>query len=957
MSEPRPRSFIWPVRLPGRGPGEPAGQLRERLRAVRLRIGVSFAIFLGINLILIAAYLWSRDGQTTHVTIEASADQYIAQIDGHILAKTALTGPQRGGIVIILNSTDSVPSLPKPRGIDSIRVLDSASGETLFEDSFSSGPKADWTIAGTINVKDGVLGTPTEARLSLLDRDWTNYIVEATLRNFQSGAILVRAQSVDSGVYYAFRPFRDYDNNFAVIEGGQLHESTGGIPMELTRSETVKSLLSMVLHSYPYVFALLAVAFVVVLAVQLASVFGLPGEIAGLPDSLALAAAIGLAVFGFITTLFLNYSYGSHIPHVPDEVAYIYQAKLLATAHLTAPLPPVQEAFDFFYPPFFISIDGHWAGIYPFGHPLILSLGIKAGAVWLIPPIVGALCVLLTYAIGRKVYHARVGLLAAFLLVASPFFLMTASNFMSHNTAAFYLLGSLACIVYAERRPVLMGVLGGISFGLFFNTQQLPAVALVGPVGLLLASDLLPAERRATGQKVFASFLAGGLLMLGAYFLFNYGTTGDPTLSVLSKTAGEVVGFGGAKNSSAVGIQNQQTLMAFLVLVLNGWPLSIGLAFVLLPFLLATRHRWDWFLLMAVVCALGVYVLVHVSRIMHGPRYWYPAVPLLMLLSARGAERAGEVLSEAAGRVRRIITPGQRAPLWAGALIVYTFVIALAGTAAFNWLLDRNTAWSDSFVPANARELKGFNGIDNRLTKLVDAAGLHNALVLVQGDCSEWQCYGVLFWLNTTTLDGDIVYARDVPERRGDLFRTYPNRRVYYAQYRIPAYLSVYGSTAPLSETTVDTAPIARDIPVPSPTASPTPNAASDTNAPQRDAQRRQDLDVLARALQEYHVRNGSYPLSEGLQSFCRYAELDAGCKVREVLDPFPQDPQSDKTYWYSSDGASYFYIFAWMEAEAGPSQCDGAPVTPEVPANQLYCVRGTPAAGDPTPTITPSAP
>ena len=310
MSEPRSRSFIWPVRLPAGGPDEPGSQLRERLRAVRLRIGVSFAIFLGINLILIAAYLWSRGGQTTHVTIEANADTYVAQIDGHILAKTALTGPERGGIVVILNSTESVPSLPKPRGIDSIKVLDTASGDTLFEDSFSSGPKADWTVAGATIVKDGVLGTREEARLSLTDRDWTNYIVEATFRNFQSGAILVRAQSADTGMYYAFRPFQHYDNNFAVIDGGQLSETKGGMPVELTRTETVKSLLSMVLHSYPYVFALLAAAFVIVLAIQLAAAFGLPGEIAALPDSLALAAAAGLAVFGFIITLFLNYSYG-----------------------------------------------------------------------------------------------------------------------------------------------------------------------------------------------------------------------------------------------------------------------------------------------------------------------------------------------------------------------------------------------------------------------------------------------------------------------------------------------------------------------------------------------------------------------------------------------------------------------------------------------------------------------
>ena len=955
MSELRSRSFIWPVRLPGRGPDEPGWQLIERLRAARLRIGVTFAIFLGINLILLAAYLWSRGGQTTHVTIEANADSYIAQIDGHILAKASLTGPTSGGVVVILNSTESVPSLPKPRGIDSIKVIDSATGEILFEDDFSGGPKPDWTVSGTPIVRDGVVGTPGEARLSLLDRNWSNIIVKATFRNFQSGNILVRAQSPDTGVYYSFRPFRDLDNNFAVIERGQLRENTGGQPIELTRSETVKSMLAMVLHSYPYVFLLLAAAFVIVLAIQLIAALGLPGQVAELPDAIALPAAAGLALFAFIITLFLNYSYGSHLPHVPDEVAYIFQAKLLASAHMNAPLPPVEEAFDFFYPPFLLPFHGHWASYYPFGHPLLLSLGVKLGAIWLIPPIVGGLCVLLTYAIGRKVYSARVGLLAAFLLVASPFFLMTSSNLMSHNTAAFYLLCSLACIAYAERRPVLFGLLGGIAFGLLFNTQQVTAVGLVAPFALLLASDLIQPERRATGQKVSMAFLAGGLLMLGAYFLFNRAVTGDPTVSVLSTTEGKSVGFGGPNSSSAVGIQNEQTMMAFLALVLHGWPLPIGLALAFTPFLLATRRRWDWFLLAAVVCALGIYVLVQISRIMHGPRYWYPATPLLMLLAARGAERAGEALSEIAARARRLLVRAQPPPLWAGPLIVYAFVIALAATAGFNWLLDRNTSWSDPFVPANARDLKGFNGIDDRLIKLIDDADLHHALVLVQGDCTEWQCYGGLFWLNNRTLDGNIVYARDVPERRGDLFRAYPDRRVYYAHYQFPAYLSTYGSTVPLRKAGVDSAPIARDIPLPTPSVSPTPGA---TPSPDFDEQRRADLEVLAQALQGYYTAHDAYPLSDSLQSFCRYVELDAACAVSEVLDPFPRDPDSDKTYWYTSDGASYFYIFAEMQNEAGPSPCEGAPVTPpDVSEDHLYCVRGSPANAAPTPTITPLPP
>ena len=53
-----------------------------------------------------------------------------------------------------------------------------------------------------------------------------------------------------------------------------------------------------------------------------------------------------------------------------------------------------------------------------------------------------------------------------------------------------------------------------------------------------------------------------------------------------------------------------------------------------------TRHRWDWFLLACALSLMAVYTLVKFNGIMHGPRFWYTAAPLLMLLSARGAEHA-----------------------------------------------------------------------------------------------------------------------------------------------------------------------------------------------------------------------------------------------------------------------------------------------------------------------------
>ena len=96
-------------------------------------------------------------------------------------------------------------------------------------------------------------------------------------------------------------------------------------------------------------------------------------------------------------TLRLQLHYYAALPHVPDEVAYLFQAKLLAAGHVMVPKPPVTWAFDFYELPFMYERDGLWASFYPFGHPLVLALGERVGLVWLVPSLVGAACVALTY--------------------------------------------------------------------------------------------------------------------------------------------------------------------------------------------------------------------------------------------------------------------------------------------------------------------------------------------------------------------------------------------------------------------------------------------------------------------------------------------------------------------------------------------------------------------------------
>jgi len=309
-------------------------------------------------------------------------------------------------------------------------------------------------------------------------------------------------------------------------------------------------------------------------------------------------------------------------------------------------------------------------------------------------------------------------------------------------------------------------------------------------------------------------------------------------------------------------------------------------------------------------------------------------------LTARGADRAAEVLSAGAAELRRRTSGVDLRPQWAGVLVVYAVVLALCGSAVYGWLLGHQTSWADEFVPNQATALESFNQIDERLIQLVDDEGLHDALVLVQGDCQSWQCYGSVAWLNTPKLDGDIVYARDLPERRGDLFAAYPDRLVYTAQYTGSTSISPFGRPGPVViQNGQSNAPRARDIHVPTPTPTAEPNIP---DAADRDQQRVADLNTIAGALQDYYRIHGFFPLAEGLQSFCRYRELDAGCKVTEVLDPLPNDPDSTRTYYYLSNGDSFT---VWVQTD-GPAPQSNCPESVAKPGpKHIFCVQGKPPA------------
>ena len=472
-------------------------RLRRLVAGLAARRLLPVYLALAVNGLLLAAYWWSAGGATTHVRIRAIDGVYTVFVDGKRQAEARCELFSGGSVIIRLPPENEVGSLPRPRGLDRLVVTDADSGTVLLDNDFSTVPDDGWTE--TVDHRY-VLGVG--------DSSWHNYTVDAYFKNLTQASVMVHSTTdQNNGIVYVFRPFRHFDNGLNFLKDGKtgkcpvtwISAEAGGLKavgdagspgLEMSKTETMKSMLAMLLRPYPLVALAVFGMLVAVVVLQLASLEKWLQRLRPPPASWwasVLIPLIAAAAFGVLVYISRNINQG--VPHVPDEVSYLFQAKILASFHLTTPAPPVNDAFNFFYPSLLMDSGGRWASIYPFGHPVMLAIGQLVGAVWLIPPVLGALCIVLIYAVGRQIHSAQVGIVAAALLAFSPFFQMTASNLMSHNTAAFYILACLFLISVNWRSKSLAYGLAGVCFGLLLNTRPLTAAALVPPFALLFLYD------------------------------------------------------------------------------------------------------------------------------------------------------------------------------------------------------------------------------------------------------------------------------------------------------------------------------------------------------------------------------------------------------------------------------------------------------------------------------------
>lgn len=171
------------------------------------------------------------------------------------------------------------------------------------------------------------------------------------------------------------------------------------------------------------------------------------GKKAGVPLPVILAS-----VFVFVFCNLFSYFVFNHIPHVHDEIDYLFQAKLFRSGRLFAPSPCAKEAFDF---PHMIN-NGRWYSQYTPGYPFLLTLGLIFGAPWVINSILASIAVILFYLLGQEIYNHKVGLLSSLLGSVSIWFLLMFSTMMSHTASLFFVALFLLFLLRSLKNPTLM---------------------------------------------------------------------------------------------------------------------------------------------------------------------------------------------------------------------------------------------------------------------------------------------------------------------------------------------------------------------------------------------------------------------------------------------------------------------------------------------------------------------
>ncbi len=224
------------------------------------------------------------------------------------------------------------------------------------------------------------------------------------------------------------------------------------------------------------------------------------------------------------------------LPHLEDEFAYLYQARVFEGGDIAAETLQPNRAY---WQPFTINHDGQRFSKYPPGWSMLLALGTGLNMPWMVNVWFAGLTVALIYRFGRELYDETAGAAAALLLAFSPIALLQSGSLMSHTSALFFAMLFVYGLWRLERASagrgrLFWGALAGIALGLLVANRPLASLGVALPFIAYSVLRLLwlLARDRQTLVPAFRGLFVLGLcaILFGMLFpAYNQAVIGDPT--------------------------------------------------------------------------------------------------------------------------------------------------------------------------------------------------------------------------------------------------------------------------------------------------------------------------------------------------------------------------------------------------------------------------------------------
>ena len=431
-----------------------------------------------------------------------------------------------------------------------------------------------------------------------------------------------------------------------------------------------------------------------------------------------------------------------NFPNSADEYANLFQAKIFAAGHLAADPPPMPELFNFFY---LIQRDGRYFGLFPFGYPLLLSLGVLIRAPWIINPLLGALTILLIYHISLHIFNRRVALVASILGFFTPFFILNSASYYSHATCTFF----LALMVYAYLKSqgtnrLFWYLMIGVSSGFAFIAHYVEPVVSAIPIGIVLAVKFLRHPPKML--KPCLAVLLGGSIFLAAFLAYNSILIGDP-FTAPHKYYDPRLGIIFSMDSLKEGLDYFTSFFPQLF----SWTFYFPLALFPLFFFFSRSKPPFLLLVLMAISILNIVIYLFApggAGYQYGPRFYYGFYFALPILASYA--------------IKRLVVRKEYIYLVAGVILILNIQSVIKKSAYYHHLLY----------------------LRQDVYRTVQGAGLDRAIVFLRTPSFDMLVRDLT--RNGVKLDGPVLYVHETSSsKKKQLLKYFPGYRAYVYEFDV----------------------------------------------------------------------------------------------------------------------------------------------------------------------------